>query len=152
MMLMSQAASALHAELIGPDVMFTSVSKDTRDIASGSLYIAIKGERFDGHAFVEQARAAGAAGALVSQQQSVQLPQIVVSDTRLALGALAAFWREQFSGRLVGITGSNGKTTVKEMIRDILQQSAGTDHVFVEPAGAASVRGDRDGCKSCRRN
>jgi UDP-N-acetylmuramoyl-tripeptide--D-alanyl-D-alanine ligase len=130
MMLMSQAASALHAELIGPDVMFTSVSKDTRDIASGSLYIAIKGERFDGHAFVEQARAAGAAGALVSQQQSVQLPQIVVSDTRLALGALAAFWREQFSGRLVGITGSNGKTTVKEMIRDILQQSAGTDHVL----------------------
>jgi UDP-N-acetylmuramoyl-tripeptide--D-alanyl-D-alanine ligase len=130
MMLMSQAANALHAELIGTDVMFTSVSKDTRDIVSGSLYVAIKGERFDGHAFVEQARAAGAAGALVSQQQPVQLPQILVGDTKLALGALAAFWRQQFSGRLVGITGSNGKTTVKEMIRDILQQSAGSDHVL----------------------
>ncbi|MGD8802643.1 MAG: UDP-N-acetylmuramoyl-tripeptide--D-alanyl-D-alanine ligase [Gammaproteobacteria bacterium] len=130
MMLMSQAANVLHAELIGADAMFTSVSKDTRDIVSGSLYIAIKGERFDGHAFVEQARAAGAAGAIVSEQQSVQLPQILVRDTRLALGALAASWRQQFSGRLVGITGSNGKTTVKEMIRDILQQSAGTDHVL----------------------
>lgn len=130
MMLMSQAASALGAELIGSDVLFTEVSKDTRDIASGSLYIALKGERFDGHEFVEQAGAAGAAGALVSEQQSVHLPQICVNDTRLALGRLAAYWRQQFQGKLVAITGSNGKTTVKEMTRSILEQAAGADHVL----------------------
>jgi UDP-N-acetylmuramoyl-tripeptide--D-alanyl-D-alanine ligase len=130
MMLMSQAASALDAELIGSDVVFTTVSKDTRDIGSGALYIALKGDRFDGHDFIEQAVAAGAAGALVSEQQSVALPQICVSDTRLALGRLAAYWRLQFQGKLVGITGSNGKTTVKEMTRSILEQAAGVDCVL----------------------
>lgn len=130
MMLMSQAASALGTELIGSDVLFTTVSKDTRDIASGSLYIALKGERFDGHEFVEQAGAAGAAGVLVSEKQSVHLPQICVNDTRLALGELAAYWRQQFQGRLVGITGSNGKTTVKEMTRSILEQAVGADRVL----------------------
>ena len=130
MMLMSQAANALHGELTGDDVRFTSVSKDTRDIATGSLYVAIKGERFDGHEFVEQARAAGAAGALVSSRLAVELPQIIVKDTRLALGELAAYWRQQFSGKVAGITGSNGKTTVKEMTRSILQQAAGEDQVL----------------------
>jgi len=130
MMLMSQAANALDAELIGSDVLFTTVSKDTRDIDSGALYIALKGERFDGHDFIEQAGAAGAAGALVSERQSVALPQICVSDTRLALGRLAAYWRQQFQGKLVGITGSNGKTTVKEMTRSILEQAAGAASVL----------------------
>ena len=130
MMLMSQAARALSGELIGSDELFTSVSKDTRDIVDGALYVAIKGERFDGHAFVEQAGEAGAAGALVSEQQSVQLPQICVGDTRLALGQLAAHWRQQVSGKLVGITGSNGKTTVKEMTKSILEHAAGQGHVL----------------------
>lgn len=130
MMRMSQAASALDGELIGGDQLFTSVSKDTRDIASGALYVAIKGERFDGHAFIEQAGAAGATGALVSEQQAVELPQIRVDDTRLALGRLAAHWRQQFKGKLVGITGSNGKTTVKEMTRSILEHAAGAAHVL----------------------
>ena len=129
-MRMSQAATALNGELIGGDVLFTSVSKDSRDVASGSLYVAIKGERFDGHAFVGQASEAGASGALVSEQQSVPLPQICVDDTRLALGRLAAHWRGQFDGRLVGITGSNGKTTVKEMTRSILECAAGEDRVL----------------------
>ena len=130
MMLMSQAAIALGGELIGQDILFTSVSKDTRELTNGSLYVAIKGERFDGHQFIEQASDAGAAGALVSEQQSVQIPQIRVSDTRLALGKLAAYWRQQFNGKLVGITGSNGKTTVKEMTRSILEQAAGVNHVL----------------------
>ena len=130
MMLMSKAAQALSGELIGTDVLFTSVSKDTRDIDDGSLYVAIKGERFDGHAFVNQAGEAGAAGALVSEHQSAQLPQICVSDTRLALGQLAAHWRQQFNGKLVGITGSNGKTTVKEMTKSILEHAAGEGHVL----------------------
>ncbi len=130
MMLMSQAADALNGELVGADVLFTSVCKDTRNLVDGSLYVAIKGERFDGHAFVEQAGAAGAAGALVSEHQSVQLPQIRVSDTKLALGQLAANWRQQFNGKLIGITGSNGKTTVKEMTRSILEHAAGKGRVL----------------------
>ncbi len=130
MMRMSEAANALNAELIGADDLFTAVSKDTRDIVDGSLYVAIKGERFDGHEFVEQASAGGAAGVLVSERQPVRLPQICVNDTRRALGELAAYWRDQFNGRLVGVTGSNGKTTVKEMTRSILEQAAGADHVL----------------------
>ena len=130
MMLMSQAAKALNAELIGADEMFTAVSKDTRDIVEGSLYVALKGERFDGHEFVEQASAAGASGVLVSELQPVQLPQIRVNDTRLALGELAAYWRQQFIGKLAGVTGSNGKTTVKEMTRSILDHAVGAEHVL----------------------
>lgn len=130
MMLMSQAAQALKGELIGADTLFTCVSKDTRSLAGGSLYVAIKGDCFDGHDFVGQAGAAGAAGALVSERQAVELPQICVGDTRLALGELAAHWRQRFNGKLVGITGSNGKTTVKEMTRSILEHAAGAGHVL----------------------
>jgi UDP-N-acetylmuramoyl-tripeptide--D-alanyl-D-alanine ligase len=122
MMHLSQAASMLDAKLPGKDVLFNAVSKDTRNIHRGDLYVAIKGERFDGHAFVSQAAAAGAVAALVSEIQSDDLPQIQVADTRLALGTLAAGWRRQFTGKVIGITGSNGKTTVKEMCRSILVQ------------------------------
>jgi UDP-N-acetylmuramoyl-tripeptide--D-alanyl-D-alanine ligase len=130
MMLMSQAANALNGELTGADVLFTSVSKDTRDIVNGSLYVAIKGESFDGHEFVEQAGVAGAAGALVSETQTAELPQIRVNDTRRALGELAAHWRRQYTGKLVGITGSNGKTTVKEMTRSILEHAVAANQVL----------------------
>ena len=130
MMLMSQAANALNGELTGADVLFTSVSKDSRDIVNGSLYVAIKGESFDGHEFVEQAGVAGAAGALVSEAQAAELPQIRVSDTRRALGELAAYWRQQYTGKLVGITGSNGKTTVKEMTRSILEHAVAANQVL----------------------
>ena len=130
MMLMSQAATALKGELIGADALFSAVSKDTRELSEGDLYVAIKGERFDGHAFVEQAGNAGAAGALVSEQQASSLPQIRVDDTLRALGELAAYWRQQYNGKLIGITGSNGKTTVKEMTRSICVQAAGAEHVL----------------------
>ncbi|MGB5456309.1 MAG: UDP-N-acetylmuramoyl-tripeptide--D-alanyl-D-alanine ligase [Gammaproteobacteria bacterium] len=130
MMLLSQAAKVLNGELIGKNAQFTAVSKDTRDLTAGSLYVALKGARLDGHDFVGQAGAKGAIAALVSKRQPAALPQIVVNDTRLALGELAAFWRLQFKTRLVGITGSNGKTTVKEMTRSILEQSAGVDKVL----------------------
>jgi UDP-N-acetylmuramoyl-tripeptide--D-alanyl-D-alanine ligase len=130
MMMLSQAAKALHAELLGEDALFTGVSKDTRSIDRGDLYVAIRGESFDGHEFVRQAAAAGAAGALVSELQAAGLPQVRVDDTRLSLGRLAAYWRDGFNGKLVGITGSNGKTTVKEMCRRILEQAAGNDRVL----------------------
>jgi UDP-N-acetylmuramoyl-tripeptide--D-alanyl-D-alanine ligase len=130
MMMMSRAAEVLHAELLGRDVMFRAVSKDTRTIENGDLYVALKGHNFDGHDFVGRAAEAGAVGALVSEKQSIELPQICVNDTRLALGELAANWRQQFKGSVIGITGSNGKTTVKEMCSSILKQASGVDHVL----------------------
>ncbi len=133
-MMMSQIAEALDATLVGQDVMMTGVSKDTRDIHAGDLYVALKGERFDGHKFVSQANTAGAVGALVSELQAdaslSDVPQVQVDDTRIALGRLAAFWRKKFTGKLIGITGSNGKTSVKEMCSKILIDFAGASSVL----------------------
>jgi len=129
-MMMSQIAEALGASLHGHDVMMRGVSKDTRDIQAGDLYVALKGERFDGHKFVAEATAAGAVGALVSETLSLDVPQVQVADTRLALGQLAAYWRQKFTGKLIGITGSNGKTTVKEMCKKILADHAGEEAVL----------------------
>ncbi len=108
------------AYLQGADVTFISVSNDTRTLTAGALYVAIRGENFDGHAFLDQAQHAGAIAAMVDQVCDHPLPQLVCGNTRLGLGKLAAGWRQQFKGRVVGITGSNGKTTVKEMLAAIL--------------------------------
>ncbi|GMR01307.1 MAG: UDP-N-acetylmuramoyl-tripeptide--D-alanyl-D-alanine ligase [Gammaproteobacteria bacterium] len=134
-MMMSQVAQALGATLHGDDVMMTGVSKDTRDIHAGDLYVALKGERFDGHQFVADASSSGAVGALVSEALSLDVPQVQVDDTRIALGKLAAHWRQiwghqQFNGKLIGITGSNGKTSVKEMCGKILSDHAGASAVL----------------------
>ncbi|MCG6937645.1 MAG: UDP-N-acetylmuramoyl-tripeptide--D-alanyl-D-alanine ligase [Gammaproteobacteria bacterium] len=134
-MMMSQIAETLDASLYGRDVMMTGVSKDSRHIRHGDLYVALVGERFNGHKFVEDAGSAGAAGALVSEMQPLDLPQVKVNDTRLALGQLAAHWRnlwrnQNAAGKLIGITGSNGKTSVKEMCRKILVDYAGADTVL----------------------
>lgn len=129
-MRMSQVAQVLDAEMHGEDVMLYGVSKDTRDIREGDLYVALVGERFDGHAFISGANDAGAAGALVSQIQALDMPQVKVGDTREALGRLAAYWRSQFRGKLIGITGSNGKTSVKEMCSKILADYVGGEAVL----------------------
>ena len=138
-MMMSQVARALNATLHGNDVLMTGVSKDTRDINVGDLYVALKGERFDGHQFIESANSSGAVGALVSDLQidekKYDIPQVKVDDTRLALGRLAAHWCQQWrkkssTGKLIGITGSNGKTSVKEMCRKILTDSVGEPAVL----------------------
>jgi len=97
------------------------VSTDTRTLQPGELFIALQGPNFDGHQHLEQARAAGAVAALVSTSSDAGLlPQVLVDDTRLALGRLAAVWRQQCPAKVVAITGSNGKTTVKEMTAAIL--------------------------------
>jgi UDP-N-acetylmuramoyl-tripeptide--D-alanyl-D-alanine ligase len=134
-MMMSQVAQALGATLHGEDVMMTGVSKDTRDIHAGDLYVALKGERFDGHQFVAEASLSGAVAALVSDDLSLDVPQVQVADTRIALGQLAAHWRQiwgrkQCDGKLIGITGSNGKTSVKEMCSKILTDHAGASAVL----------------------
>jgi UDP-N-acetylmuramoyl-tripeptide--D-alanyl-D-alanine ligase len=92
------------------------------------LFVALKGERFDGHDYVREVLAKGAVGAMVEQAFAVAnpgLPLLAVYDTRLALGQLAAAWRARFAIPLIGITGSNGKTTVKEMCAAILRAHFG---------------------------
>jgi UDP-N-acetylmuramoyl-tripeptide--D-alanyl-D-alanine ligase len=135
MMQLSQAAAALQARQTGADVRFSAVSTDTRTIAPGDLFIALKGENFDGSKFVAEALKAGAVAAVVNAASREQLAQslnpessiLYVEDTRIALGQLAAHWRKQFDIPLIAITGSNGKTTVKEMLAAILREATGSE-------------------------
>lgn len=109
-------------KLVGADREFSSVSTDTRTIKRGALFVALEGPSFDGHTFIEAAAKSGAAAALVARQQPIDLPQIVVEDPLTALSAFAHQWRRQFRIPVVGVTGSNGKTTTKELIGSILTQ------------------------------
>jgi UDP-N-acetylmuramoyl-tripeptide--D-alanyl-D-alanine ligase len=127
----------------GADVCFEAVSTDTRSIRPGDLFIALKGENFDGAKFVANALKTGAVAAVVSTQGyeqirsilDLQSPILIVEDTRLALGRLAAHWRAQFDIPLVAITGSNGKTTVKEMLAAILREAAGSEESVLATQG-----------------
>ncbi len=125
---LSTLALELGGNLIGGDRRIAGVSTDTRAIQPGQLFVALRGERFDAHDFLDQAIAAGAAALLVDAArlpQDVGVPAIAVADTRLALGQLAAWWRRQFNLPVIAVTGSNGKTTTKEMIASILQAAHG---------------------------
>lgn len=126
MMFLSEATNALSAMRVGADVEFTSVGTDSRNITQGQLFVALKGENFDGHDYIAQAIAQGAAAVLVSRVVEGVEPAIVVQDTYQALGELATFWRAKFTMPVIAITGSNGKTTVKEMISAILAAKAGS--------------------------
>ena len=119
-MMLSRLEKILSAERFGEDIKFESVSIDGRSLQKGDCYIALIGDRFDGHDFVEQAKNAGACGAIVSRKIAIDFPQLIVSDTRQALAELAAEQRQQFQGKLIAVTGSNGKTTVKEMLACLL--------------------------------
>jgi UDP-N-acetylmuramoyl-tripeptide--D-alanyl-D-alanine ligase len=128
MMALSEAASALHGEVRGDDVRFSAVTTDSRNVKAGDLFIALDGEKFDGHDYVQQAAASGAVAALVHKPiADATIPLIAVKDTHAALGQLAAHWRGKFSLPLIALTGSNGKTTVKEMIAGILRAHCADD-------------------------
>lgn len=116
---LSEIAAAINGKLIGHDVTINGVSIDTRTLQPGNLYIAIKGKQFDGHDFVDKAEQAGAAALLASRTVKSGLPQIIVNDSHLALAELAGYWRRRLPVKVAGVTGSNGKTTVKEMIAAI---------------------------------
>lgn len=124
MMTLLQAGHSLNAQRVNFDrdatLSFDGVSTDTRTLNVGQLFFALNGPNFDGHDVLAQARDRGAVAAVVSRQVDDVLPQLLVSDTRLALGQLAGAWRQQFKGKLIALTGSNGKTTVKEMLASIL--------------------------------
>ena len=123
---LGQAATVLSGELLGQDLTIDAVTTDTRKITAGCLFVALKGERFDAHDFAEQAKAAGAGALLVSRRLDIDLPQLIVKDTRLAFGELAAWVRQQVPARVVALTGSSGKTSVKEMTAAILSQCGNT--------------------------
>jgi UDP-N-acetylmuramoyl-tripeptide--D-alanyl-D-alanine ligase len=127
MMSLHEAAQATGGRVVGESVTFAGVTTDSRAIATGDLFVALKGERFDGHAFVADSIRLGAAAAMVSTPvvTDIEVPQVVVDDTRLALGRLACAWRARFSVPLLALTGSNGKTTVKEMVAAILAEHCG---------------------------
>jgi UDP-N-acetylmuramoyl-tripeptide--D-alanyl-D-alanine ligase len=120
---LAEFARACGGRLSGADASFTDVVSDSRVLTGGQLFVALAGPNFDGSSFVGAAARAGAAGALVSAQQPVALPQIVVADVQAALERAARAWREHFAGPLVGVAGSNGKTTAKEMTAAILSQA-----------------------------
>ncbi len=123
---LGQAAQWLGAELRGSDVEFHGVSSDTRSIERGMLFIALKGPNHDGHDHLQAALKAGAAAALVERPLDLDIPQLLVSDTRKALGQLAAAWRQHLGTHLLAITGSNGKTTTKEMCAAVLGKAGKT--------------------------
>ena len=111
-----------------PDVAFDGVSTDSRAQLTGALFVALRGEHFDGHDFLAQLPAKGAAAVIAEQlPPGWTLPAIVVPNTLTALGQAGNFWRARFAIPVIGVTGSNGKTTVKEMIAAILAQAHGED-------------------------
>lgn len=123
-MQLEQAAEAINGQLSGDNLAFTGCTTDTRHIDAGQLFLALKGERFNAHEFLQDAKDAGAVAVVIDEDTEVDIPFIKVENTRTALGKLAQAWRRCQSVPVVAITGSNGKTTVKEMVSAILSVDA----------------------------
>ena len=121
---LEEIAQAVAGELVNTDntLKVDSINTDSRSLVAGQLFIALKGPNFDAHRFIEQVVKQGCAAVIVDHLQAINIPQIVVKDTRLALGKLGAYIKEKISPKTVGITGSSGKTTVKEMTAAILSR------------------------------
>ncbi|HET8711304.1 MAG TPA: Mur ligase domain-containing protein, partial [Spongiibacteraceae bacterium] len=119
-------AAELNCQYDGADLTIAQINTDSRTIKRGDLYVALRGERFDGHDFLEEVAQKGASAAIVSAPCGEALPQLRVDDTRAALGLIARMNRRQFAGPLIAITGSAGKTTTKEMLAAILAQRGAT--------------------------
>lgn len=123
---LQQLADITGGTLNGNNLVVDAVTTDTRKITAGCLFVALKGERFDAHDFAEDAIKSGSSALLVSKHLPVSAPQVVVADTRLALGRIASWVRQQSSARVVALTGSSGKTSVKEMTAAILRECGET--------------------------
>ncbi len=131
MCMMDTAALAIGGIVRGESVAFARVVTDSRAVQPGDLFVALHGEHFDGHAYVQTACNAGAVAVMVDDEKTIgDCPAIVVDDTRLALGRLAAWWRQVLGTRIVAITGSSGKTTVKEMLASIARSALGSEQVL----------------------
>ena len=123
---LSLLAHLAGGELQGEDVVVDTLTQDTRQLLPGSLYVALRGENFDGHQFAQDAALRGAAALLVEHAVAVDLPQVIVNDTQLALARIAASLQRDRSGTVVAITGSNGKTSVKTLVHAILRLAGNT--------------------------
>ncbi|GGA50182.1 UDP-N-acetylmuramoyl-tripeptide--D-alanyl-D-alanine ligase [Dyella nitratireducens] len=128
MMRLSAIAMWTHGHMHGADADVTGIAIDSRKVKQGDLFVAFKGERVDGHNYLADAKARGAVAALVEHRVESDLPQVEVKSAELALGDLASAVRAQRNARVIGITGSNGKTTVKTLIASILSRH-GRTHV-----------------------
>ena len=127
---LSDIAAACKGQLKGNDLVIERVSTDTRNIQRGDLFVALRGDQFDAHNFLAEAVNKGASALVVgAANDSLSVPQIIVADTTIALGCVGRMVRQQFDGKLIAITGSCGKTTVKEMLASILRQAG----VFMPP-------------------
>ncbi|MES2073134.1 MAG: UDP-N-acetylmuramoyl-tripeptide--D-alanyl-D-alanine ligase [Pseudomonadota bacterium] len=121
-----QLQASLNSAVATADAQVNGLSTDSRKVAKGDLFVALRGEHFDAHDFLGQVAAQGAAAIVVEHlPPGLNIPALVVPDTKMALAEIARYWRRQFSLPVIGVTGSNGKTTVKEMIASILQAHAG---------------------------
>ncbi|KOR30065.1 hypothetical protein TI03_00485, partial [Achromatium sp. WMS1] len=123
---LSQVAKWVSGQLHGADATVDIVETDSRCLSPGALFVALRGPRFDGHDYAEQAAASGAIGILCNRSLDTTTSQIIVPDTQKALEQLATAWRSQLPGRMVGITGSNGKTTTKELVAAVLRHAGTT--------------------------
>lgn len=123
---LSELQAPLAAQLLGDDATFAGVSTDSRSLRTGELFVALCGDNFDGHDYLADVAGQGAVAALVSQPLPTPLPQLCVADTERAFGLLGAYNRSLYSGPLVAITGSSGKTTVKNMLSAVLSRAGQT--------------------------
>lgn len=129
--LLSELQQVLAAQLHGADVQVQRVHSDSRSLQDGDLFVALRGDNFDGHNYLQQALASGARAAVVERLQAdVELPQLVVADSAVALGQLGQYNRSQFQGQLIALTGSSGKTTVKELLASIGRAALGAEAVL----------------------
>ncbi|MFL6672656.1 MAG: Mur ligase family protein, partial [Massilia sp.] len=125
---LAQLVASVAGARVTRDAAFDSVSTDSRTVQPGALFVALRGETFDAHNFLDQVAVKGAAGVVVEQlPDGWTLPALVVPNTLVALGQIANSWRRQYAIPVIGVTGSNGKTTVKEMIASILAAAFGAD-------------------------
>ncbi|HHX36100.1 MAG TPA: UDP-N-acetylmuramoyl-tripeptide--D-alanyl-D-alanine ligase [Gammaproteobacteria bacterium] len=128
---LSQLLEPLKASLQGSDVEFNALSTDSRKVSRGQLFVALRGEFFDGHDYLSDVAKRGAVAAVVDEfQPQVKIPQVCVMDTSIALGQIALINRQQFTGQTVAVTGSSGKTTVKEMLASICRSALGSNAVL----------------------
>ena len=124
-------SSAVVVNNTATDAAFDGVSTDSRQVSIGNLFVALRGERFDAHDYLNEVAAKGVSAVVVERvPDGLTVPALVVPDTRVALGEIGAFWRRQFTLPVIGVTGSNGKTTVKEMVASILSAAFGTDNTL----------------------
>jgi UDP-N-acetylmuramoyl-tripeptide--D-alanyl-D-alanine ligase len=123
---LSEIAALSGGRLVGDDVEICGMIHDSRQVQTNNLFVALPGERSNGHRFIQAARSAGATAALVSESVATDLPRVRVDDVLKAMGRIAAAWRARLDVTVVGVTGSNGKTTVKEMLAAIFSGQAPT--------------------------